>query len=117
MFWRSAFVIAMQLLIAKSDTTESIDTELDDINGHCMQKAGLRDCAVFNKCCDFFCRNGDQQHFCLSLLGQIQEKQSYCGCTSGVEAISRRRSSAGIDPTIAVIGLFMCDYILIGLVI
>ncbi|KHN85162.1 hypothetical protein Tcan_08482 [Toxocara canis] len=88
-----------------------------DINNGCIQKVGLKDCTIFNRCCEFYCRNRNQQHFCISILGQIQQKHSHCACVSSVGPTKRRRLLRSVDLIIALISIFLVHYIMLGVIV
>ncbi|KAI6237028.1 hypothetical protein M3Y95_00221900 [Aphelenchoides besseyi] len=65
----------------------------DPLTSSCLQMASNRECAVFNRCCNYKCRRtivtANQSHYCMALLGQIVADRSRCVCNG---ASSRRRN-------------------------
>ncbi len=109
---------------------------VNDYTNDCIEKADAHDCNVFNKCCQFRCKQSTNRHqFCMALFGQIQPNNTYCQCNVIITAVSngasesaelliiggcgidrRRRcsSSSKIDAIIAIILLFVADMIMLA---
>ncbi|KAI6241992.1 hypothetical protein M3Y99_00275700 [Aphelenchoides fujianensis] len=92
----------------------------DSITSSCLQMASNRDCSVFNRCCDFRCRQQPamrapgESHFCLSLLGRIAADRTRCVCNS---APSRHKHPKFGLPYCDIVGgvilIFVLDFLLL----
>lgn len=116
----ATLVILLVILFELSQSTTPIIANNSDYTTDCIEKANGEDCNIFNKCCEFRCRQYRRRQFCMALFGEIQSTNTHCLCISNsastelIGANHRKRRSSKMDAFTAVILLFVSDMLMLA---
>uniref|UniRef100_A0A0N5B8R8 Transmembrane protein n=1 Tax=Strongyloides papillosus TaxID=174720 RepID=A0A0N5B8R8_STREA len=94
MYTKLFYIILQPIVILLVLKSTLVKSSQDTITRSCISKAGYVSCKTFNNCCDTLCGGSSNDNTCISILGKIDDKQSYCQCTTTSSASSRTSQSS-----------------------
>uniref|UniRef100_A0AC35GTA8 Uncharacterized protein n=1 Tax=Panagrolaimus sp. PS1159 TaxID=55785 RepID=A0AC35GTA8_9BILA len=123
MFYLQILTLFSLFLFTNSSTLDiSNQWSIKAINEDCLEKAQSHDCSIFNRCCNYRCKqftgHESKSHFCMAILGQIVTERTECACNSAVSLRTHISDRQGIlakfDLIAGIILIFIIDIVLLS---
>uniref|UniRef100_A0A914Y273 Uncharacterized protein n=1 Tax=Panagrolaimus superbus TaxID=310955 RepID=A0A914Y273_9BILA len=114
-------LFSLFLLVSSSTLDISNQWSIRAINEDCLEKAQSHDCSIFNRCCNYRCKqftgHESKSHFCMAILGQIVTERTECACNSAVSLrtlTDRQGILAKFDLIAGIVLIFIIDIVLLS---